>query len=466
MIQNTFDRRSFLKTCLLGAAGSLVPQLALARTPDGILDLKAVKGQARLYGKDGGLSDLWLYNDSLPGPEIRVKRGERVKVRFTNHLDEPTSVHWHGIRIDNTMDGVAGLTQDPVQPGGSFDYDFAVPDAGTYWYHAHTMSWNQVPRGLAGSLIVDDETEHFPPERDITLFLTDWRLDEDGRLEVASFGAMHDFAHAGRLGNWLTVNGQSMPDIPLQKDRWHRLRLINASASRVLDLAPERFGARLIGLDGQTFAGPRDIAGTIRLAPAQRMDLIVRPEETGAIPFEMMTGKPFAFANFQVKESGSDDLALSLPPANDLPEPSLKAAKTLPLVMAGGAMGGMASMMHGGSMKTPRQMMEAGMVWGFNGFAGMEGAPMFQARRGETVVLESRNDTAFAHAIHLHGHHFRVLERDGRQVAHQDWRDTYIADPDETVKIAFVADNPGKWLIHCHMLGHAASGMMNWFEVI
>ena len=90
---------------------------------------------------------------------------------------------------------------------------------------------------------------------------------------------------------------------------------------------------------------------------------------------------------------------------------------------------------------------------------------MFTAERGETIVLESRNDTAFAHAMHIHGHHFRVLERNGESLEHPDWRDTFTTVPRETVRIAFVADNPGKWLIHCHMLGHAASGMMTWFVV-
>lgn len=294
------NRRSFLKTSLAGCAATLLPKFSLAKTTDGVLELTAQKGQARLYGEDGGLSDLWLYNGKLPGPEIRVKRGERVRVRFRNQLDEPTSVHWHGIRIDNAMDGVAGLTQAPVEPGESFDYDFIAPDAGTYWYHAHTMSWNQVPRGLAGPLIVEEDEQLFDLERDITLMLSDWRLDEDGTLETASFGAMHDFSHAGRLGNWLTINGVSMPEIPLQQGRWHRIRLINSSASRVLDLAPSRFGAKVIALDGQPFETPRDMDGTLQLAPAQRMDLVMRPGETGDIPFETMTGKPFTFATFKV----------------------------------------------------------------------------------------------------------------------------------------------------------------------
>lgn len=463
--EQKLDRRSFLKASLAGSASALLPRLSLANSEDGFFELVAEAGQAKLYGEQGPLSDLWLYNGQLPGPEIRVKRGERVKVRFTNRLDEATSVHWHGIRIDNAMDGVSGLTQPPVEPGESFDYDFVAPDAGTYWYHAHNMSWNQVPRGLSGPLIVEEEEPTFLPETDIIMALNDWRLDDNGALDTESFGARMDFSHAGRLGNWLTINGVSMPDIPLQAGRWHRLRLINTSASRVLDFAPSRFGAKLIGLDGQCFGEARDIKGTVQLSPAQRMDLVMRPEEIGTIPFETMTGKPFTFANFQVGSPTVNEMPLTAPAANALPEPDLSSARTLPLVMEGGAMGGMRNLMKDGKQLDMRQMMEAGIFWAFNGVAGMEDKPMFSAKRDETIILESRNDTAFAHAMHIHGHHFRVLERNGEKLEHPDWRDTFTTVPRETVKIAFVSDNPGRWLIHCHMLGHAASGMMTWFEV-
>lgn len=463
------DRRTFLATTLGTGAAVALPRLTLAEAENGFFELTAAKGRVRLYDDDSGPSDLWLYNSQLPGPEIRVKRGERVKVRFVNKLDEPTSVHWHGIRIDNAMDGVAGLTQEPVQPGQSFDYDFVAPDAGTYWYHAHTMSWNQVPRGLAGPLIIEENEDTFTPDTDITLALSDWRLTDEGVLDTGSFGNPHDFSHAGRMGNWLTMNGQSLPDIPLQQGRWHRLRLINTSASRILDLAPSRFGAQVIGLDGQVFDRPRDIQETLQLSPAQRMDLVMRPETAGTIPFEMMTGQPFTFANFVVTEAASDGTPesgpLVMPKANELPEPDPSAARTVPLRMEGGAMGGMRLAMRDGAEMSMRELAGNGYFWAFNGHAGMGKGPLFSAQRGETIILESVNDTAFPHAIHLHGHHFRVLERNGKKLANPDWRDTYTTVRGETVKIAFVTDNPGKWLVHCHMLGHATSGMMDWFEV-
>lgn len=459
------DRRRFLATTLAAGAALPLPRLTLAASDDGLFELTAASGQARLYGDDGGSSDLWLYNNQLPGPEIRVKRGERVRVRFINKLAEPTSVHWHGIRIDNAMDGVSGLTQAPVQPGESFDYDFIAPDAGTFWYHAHNMSWNQVPRGLAGSLIIEEDEDVFAPGTDMTLALSDWKLTDEGVLDTAGFGNPHDFSHAGRLGNWLTVNGRSMPDIAIRQGRWHRLRLINMSASRILDLEPARFGAQVIGLDGQVFDSPRKIDGTVQLSPAQRMDLVMRPEATGTIAFEMMTGKPFTVANFVVTEGPAAKDPLRMPAANTLPEPDLSGARTVPLVMEGGAMGRLRLAERNGEEMSMRQLAGQGYFWAFNGQAGMGKAPFFTAQRGETIILESVNDTAFPHAIHLHGHHFRVLERNGEKLSHPDWRDTYTTARGETVKIAFVTDNPGKWLVHCHMLGHATSGMRDWFEV-
>ncbi|PHR19407.1 MAG: copper oxidase, partial [Hoeflea sp.] len=184
-----FSRRRLLAGLSSGLVASQLPSLSLAKSQDGFFNLIAAPSRQRLYLPDAPMSDLWTYNGSAPGPEIRVKKGERVQVRFTNKLEEPTSVHWHGIRIDNAMDGVSGLTQKPVEPGGSFVYDFVAPDAGTFWYHAHNKSWNQVARGLYGPLIVDETEPVFERSNDLTLVLDDWRLAGEGVLDVASLGS-------------------------------------------------------------------------------------------------------------------------------------------------------------------------------------------------------------------------------------------------------------------------------------
>jgi FtsP/CotA-like multicopper oxidase with cupredoxin domain len=155
----------------------------------------------------------------------------------------------------------------------------------------------------------------------------------------------------------------------------------------------------------------------------------------------------------------------SLPPWTTLKEPELSSAQREPLLMEGGAMRGMAEAMYHGKTMGFRELTSHGMAWAFNGVAHGMDTPMFEAKRGRTVLMELTNRTAFPHGIHVHGHHFSVLARNGLSDPNTDVRDTVLVDPDETVEIAFVADNPGKWMIHCHMLSHQASGMMGWFKV-
>lgn len=437
---------------------------AAASAEDGFLEITASPSQHRLYGDKSEASDLWTYNGALPGPEIRARRGARIKVRLINNLEEPTSIHWHGIRIDNAMDGVSGLTQVPVQPGDIFEYDFTVPDAGTYWYHAHNKSWNQVGRGLYGPLIIDEEQPVFDAEHDLTLMVDDWRLNEDGTLDTESFGSLMDWSHAGRLGNWLTVNGQSNPTFNLKAGDSYRLRLLNVCNARVLEIDPERLGGELLGFDGQVFAKPiKPDRRALTLGPAQRVDLLISPRvgQTPAL-VETSTREPFVFANFTVSDGGTPARSPALPRPNLLPEPDLKTARSVKLDMTGGAMGNMTEIRHKEHVLTREDIRETGQLWAFNDIAGVDTHPLFHAARGDTILLETVNNTAWRHAIHSHGHHFRVVGTDGTL---GPWRDTFLIDRNESIQIALLADNPGKWLFHCHMLEHAAAGMTTWFNV-
>ena len=462
----TISRRSLLAGLSTGLLASQFPALSLAASGEGFFDLVAAPSKRRLYTPDAPASDLWTYNGSTPGPEIRVKKGERVRVRFTNRLEEPTSIHWHGIRIDNAMDGVSGLTQDPVEPGGSFVYDFVAPDAGTYWYHAHNRSWNQVARGLYGPLIVDEPEPLFDRAHDLTLVLDDWRLAGQGVLDVASLGSMMEWAHGGRLGNWLTVNGESRPVTALVRGETYRLRLINAANARVLAIDPNRFGASLIGFDGQSFTEPATLSYTpLMLGPAQRVDLMVTAESDFMLE-EISGDTPYPMAAFTV----AGDAAVAAPAVrlqpSELPEPDLANARRIRLDMTGGAMGGMIDIVYQGRKLEGNDVMTARQAWAFNGVANLADEPFFAARRGETILVETVNRTAWVHAMHIHGHHFQVLSRSGSTVDEgRPWRDTFLIGPDQTTEISFVADNPGKWLLHCHMLEHAASGMNTWFTV-
>ncbi|WP_349359509.1 multicopper oxidase family protein [Stappia sp.] len=470
------SRRGFLAGAGTALLAARAPGLALARdaraTAGGVIDLVAGPSRAPIGAADALPSNLWTYNASAPGPEIRVTRGARVRVRLTNRLEEPTSVHWHGLRLANAMDGVAGLTQAPIAPGETFAYDFVAPDAGTYWYHAHNKSWNQVARGLYGALIVEEEVPAFPPERDLTLMLDDWVVGDDGRLDLASLGSLMDWSHAGRLGNRVTVNGRVDPLLTVPADMPCRLRLINASNARIFALDPNRFDARVLAYDGQALPEPVRLAyAPLLLGPAQRVDLLVVPEAGTQIPLEDVSGAaPLPLARIRAGEppDAPAERAGEVPVVrpNPLPEPDLASARTVRLRMTGGAMRPIGPVtyrgeeMRGGDFRRTRQ------AWAFNGVANMPETPLFAARRGETIVLETVNETAFIHAMHVHGHHFRILQRSGSDIDEgRPWRDTFLIGPDQTTRIAFVADNPGKWLYHCHMLEHAAAGMTTWFDV-
>ncbi|TCD15413.1 multicopper oxidase family protein [Oricola cellulosilytica] len=460
------NRRQFLSSAAGGVALAALPRTVLSAKDDGFIELIAGPMKQKLHPSSPVRSDLWTYNNMTPGPEIRVSQGARVRVRLTNNLEEPTTVHWHGIRIDNRMDGVAGLTQDAVPPGETFDYEFVAPDAGTYWYHAHNKSWNQVARGLYGPLIVEEAEPTYDRDHDLTLVIDDWRLNSDGALDLSSLGSLMDWSHGGRLGNWMTVNGESLPTFDLRAGESYRLRLINASNSRVLELDPVKLGARVLAYDGQPLPAPTLLDySPFLLGPAQRVDLLVVPDEDFALE-EVSGDEPFAFAAFSVSVGAAEPEPVPTLPLNAIPEPDLSKAVTVRLNMTGGAMGGFTDIVYQGKKIEGEDFRRTRQVWAFNGVANLAEEPLFRASRGETIVLETVNDTGWVHAMHLHGHHFRVTERSGATVdEEQPWRDTFLIGPQQTTKIAFVADNPGMWLLHCHMLEHAAAGMNTWFEV-
>ena len=456
------NRRQFL----VAGAAFAVPGAghAVAAAPSG---LHASVADIQLLPQEYGQTRIWGFEGMAPGPEIRVAQGARVQRRLVNDLPEATSTHWHGIRIDNAMDGVAGLTQDPVAPGASFEYDFVAPDAGTHWYHAHNRSFEQVARGLHGALIVE-EPEPMDVDHEEVLILDDWLIDPETAQIANTFGAMHDLSHAGRLGNYITTNGTYNLSRPVKRHERLRLRLINAANARVFHLSLDGLDGWIVALDGMPLARPGPVERTVLLAPAQRADLIVDvTADTGGAGHIVQLDRNESFSQVAFEVTGDSARARRhapgpLPP-NAHAMPDLAQARKLELLMEGGAMGGMRGAMMGGRMTSMRDMAQSGNFWAFNGeVGGRDGAPLAALSRGETVRLKITNDTAFPHAMHLHGMHFHEIAPGGRLGA---LRDTTLLDRNEVRSIAFVADNPGKWLLHCHMLSHSASGMMTWIDV-
>ena len=462
------SRRSFLSgaaaLAVFARAGGWAPAARGADAHGELLHARS--GTARLAPPGYPETPIWGYEAQVPGPTIRLRQGERVTRRFVNELMEASTVHWHGIRIANAMDGAPDVTQDVVPPGGDFLYDFVAPDAGTFWYHPHERAFEQMARGLYGALVVEEPD---PPQvdRDQVLLLDDWRLTEQARIHEESFGALGDWSHGGRTGNWITVNGDSAWTRTVARHERLRLRLVNVANARIFSLDTSGLDGWLVALDGQPLAKAEPTAPLV-LAPGQRADLIVdvvAGEGEKGLLYSREREGAFILATFSVSGVARATRHPAPSPLPQNPVPPLGAlarARHVTLRMEGGAMGRLRRAVLDGREMGIEDLAARGKVWAMNGLAQMPQEPLFAARRGETVLLTMINDSAWPHGMHLHGHHFRPLSPGGEP---GPLRDTVLMDADETLRIAFVADNPGDWLLHCHMLEHSVAGMLTWFRV-
>ncbi|MCW5730850.1 MAG: multicopper oxidase family protein [Alphaproteobacteria bacterium] len=464
------DRRT-----LLAAAGAfgLASLLPARRPAAGTLREVRLRATSRSWPLAGGThpeTPVWCYGDALHGPPIRVRQGDRLRVTLENRLDQETTIHWHGLRVPNAMDGVPHLTQPPVRPGESFTYEFECADAGTFWFHPHHRSYEQIGRGLAGALVVE-ERRPYPANRDIVWMLGDWRLRQDGTM-VDDFGHMRDVSHAGRIGNTATINGRVPEDFAVRPGERIRLRLVNVANARIFALEFREHAPRIIALDGHPVAHHRPADGRIILAPGQRADLLLdlTREEGGRYsvvdsyyPRQTYRLVDIVYGDRPVPASFAGPFGVPPPelPPNPLSEPEPAEAARLDVLLGGGMMGGMTSAMLEGRETDLRSLLGRGYAWALNGIAGAHHgeAPLFELALGRSYILALVNDTAWPHPMHLHGHAFRVIARNGRPTTHREWRDTVLLEPREQVEIAFRADNPGDWMFHCHVLEHQAGGM-------
>ncbi|KUP93643.1 multicopper oxidase family protein [Tritonibacter horizontis] len=455
--KTTVTRRAFVASSLAGVMSATLPFPRMAEAATRKFSLRAAPGSTRLVPEPHPDTAAWCYNGKVPGPEIRIRQGDRLQVEVMNDLAEETTVHWHGIRLPNAMDGVPHLTQGPIAPGDRFVYEFDALDAGTFWYHPHQRSFEQVGRGLYGPLIIDEAN---PPrvDRDVTWVLDDWRLAEDASISD-DFGNAHDLSHAGRLGNTVTINGHVPETLEVASGERIRLRLINAANARIFALDFGDHAPRIIALDGQpvTPHEPRD--GVVVLGPAMRVDVILdctgKPGERAQLVDRAYRGNDFRVLDFTYAETALREATPDWPialPASPIAEPDLSSAHRHEVTFTGGMMG----MMHDGRG-----------IWFVNGKAAQGHVldPFLTLKRDASHILEMTNATAFDHPIHLHGHSFRVISRNGAPTPHREWQDTVLMAPRERVEIAFVADNPGDWMFHCHILEHQAAGMMGVIRV-
>ena len=417
------------------------------------------------------------YNGQIPGPEIRLKEGERVRIVLQNRLAEPTTVHWHGVDVPNPMDGVPGITQKPVQPGETFSYEFEARPAGTRWYHTHFQEHRQLDLGLAGPLIIEPAgSDPFAFDREYTLVLDDWATGSGpplpstaegtagasgGMTGMMGRGMMHRgmMSHShGPAYDTMTINGKAYPatqPLTVRRGERVRLRLINASAdhTHVIRLAGHRL--RVTHTDGAPLAQAVEV-DAIPIAPAERYDAFFVADRPGAwfltcaAPGHARAGEQVPVVYEGHEKSAAEPVAegvtgLSLwrydlgRGMDGLPRPWGQ-ERVFDLSLRGGMMGS--------------------DFWTINGKRYPQTDPLVLGR-GDLGRIRFSNMSPEGHPMHLHGQSFRVLAVNGRRLSHPLVKDTVDVAPHMgSATIEFTAHNPGDWFLHCHKPMHMEGGLI------
>ena len=463
-------RRTLLKAAAAGLISANLPSLSLAMSSadrsantngeehyDYILTAEPAK--ARIAA--GGDSDILGFNGQFPAPVIRAKQGKPLRVMFINKLDEPTTVHWHGIRIANNMDGVPHLTQPPIPAGGRFLYEFTCPDAGTFWYHPHMNSVEQLGKGLVGALIVEEEAPQ--DYHDVVLGLKDWRLKKDGSYLQLSIP--REAFRDGTLGTVATINGLQKPTIDVPAGERLRLRFLNMDSTRVFNLSMRNETAHIIAIDGSPIAVPvpLDVHPT---GAGMRLDVgFISPTEIGKeIAIFDMKGR-FGVEICRLKTVApntkiSKKVGIPALPINPIPAPQLDAAESLSFVFEWA--GALSPSDASGEVDHNFWLINR-RAWSDHSHQNLP-EPLAALTLGKSYIFELHNATPHHHPIHLHGLIFTVLESDKKDVT-PFHTDTILLEKNERAKIAFVADNPGKWMFHCHVIEHMKTGLMGYITI-
>ncbi|MBX4890985.1 multicopper oxidase family protein [Rhizobium bangladeshense] len=457
-------RRNLLKASAVagayGAGIAIAGKFGLAEAAPEPQLLTAVKTEAVLT-KAGPTRNIMSWGHEGMPPVLRMTKGRRYAARLKNELDEPTTIHWHGLRIDNRMDGVPFVTQPYIYTGDSFDYAFTPPDAGTFWYHPHCNTLTQMGHGMTGMLIVEDPAD---PEFDaeVLLNLRDWRLGGDGQF-IAPFRP-RDAAKSGTYGTLRTANWRQEPQYDAPAGGLVRLRIAITDVTRIFSLKMVGAEATAIAIDGNPVPKrfPLDL---LQIGPGQRLDLAVRmPDEEGAVAtLEDIRGTaPKTIASLRSMGASLKRDIGDLGPLGQNPVPALdlSAAEQIPLVLSATAENAAAESICGTLGYS---------FWAINkvpwpGDTPDPTAPLAELKLGKSYVFNLENTTPHAHPIHLHGMSFTVISSSTREVMPLV-SDSYLVQPDEKVQLALVADNLGDWVLHCHIIEHQKTGMTSYVRV-
>lgn len=398
--------------------------------------------------EEGFATPVWTYGGSLPGPLIKAKVGDKVIVHFKNSLPESTSIHWHGLRVPNGMDGVPGVTQPPIEPGEEFRYEFTVNDAGTYWYHPHINSTNQVGWGMYGGFVVEDPSDPEAFGDDLVLLISDISIDFDGSFLPENNGG--GFSRLfGREGRVLLVNGKVLPRLKVRKGKQQRWRVINAARSRYVRMSlRDHYLTRIGGDNG--LAAYSEVVPRIIITPGERSDFVFTPSNEPGVERIMRWGavdRGFGTTDFRA-------------PVNMLVIETVDEDPVIPAEIPTQLRNIEAVDISNAVEQSLEMTIELGgedeVSMGFNGIPYWSMTPL-EARVGETHVWTLINHSDFNHPFHLHGYFFQVL--DENRVP--EWKDTVDVPVGAEIKIAINFEGrPGMWMYHCHILDHAEVGMM------
>lgn len=465
------DRRSFLKQ----STGALVAlgfaPLARADEERPVREYRLVAGPAEIAVAPGRVWSTWAYNEQVPGPMIRATQGERIRVVLENQLEEPTTIHWHGVPLPNAMDGLPGMTQDPIAPGETFIYEFDANVPGTYFYHSHVGL--QLDRGLLGPLVIDPAEPEGLADREFLLFLDDWLPTNPDDAMAAMMAVTTPGMGGGMMGGGMgggmagassateppyagyLANGRlgtALDALAVTRGERVRVRIINGSAATTHRVGLTGHKLTVTHADGQRVV-PVDVDSLV-IGMGERYDVVVRMENTGA--WTLLAGSvdeavagiflPVVYAGQQPSASPITVWPVSLTRGK-----TLSYADLTPFDGGGGPSSGRVLMLT----------LSAGPsgAWTINGQAYPNADPL-RFRLGERVRFQFRNMSMLRHPMHLHGHFFQLIDRASGRVA-GPIKDTVIVEPMMgAVDVEWVADNPGRWLLHCHHAYHMEMGMM------
>lgn len=439
---------------------------------------------------DGKTVKMLAYNDSIPGPLLKVRQDSTIMIDFTNQTDVESSIHSHGIRLENAFDGTH-YVQDPVQPGGTFRYKLKFPDPGMYWYHPHFREDYAQESGLYGNiLVVPKDPDYWSPvDREVAVFVDDLLMDDDGIVSFSQDAADH--ALMGRFGNVFLLNGKTDYELRVNRGETVRFFFTNAANTRVFNLRLPNLKMKLVGSDGGRYEQEK-IVDEILIAPSERFIVEVSFDALGSFTLQHETPeKVYQLGKIIVDDARSADRTPEKVP--ELRQDGVLAAdrekyesslstppdKSLRLTVEMMGMGGMMMDQHPerieweDTMAMMNQMSTSESVtWQM---VDEESGKINEAidwtfKKGELVKIRVFNDPhsmhPMQHPIHLHGQRFLVLATNGIVNDNFVWKDTALIQTGDSVDLLVDMSNPGMWMLHCHIAEHLESEMMLGFKVL